>query len=169
MAFFPHLAEIGIERDEPDVDADAEAKIIRRKNSLLAEQIVARDMIKNRKKNPKASERIRARLEFDERLQSAKKFVDLWNYWRMFYLDAGPIYPKSKGQLTCIENIIEMAEKNGLSLSMLIATTHKAFCWRRFNPGFTDVLSRGLEYYDTLIDDVAADIDRSDYELRALQ
>jgi hypothetical protein len=126
-------------------------------------------MLKTQKKSPKVSEKIRALVEFDQRFKSAKEFLQMSNYWRNFYLDATPIYPKPKGQLTCIENIIEMAYESHLNLNILIGVTHKAFIKRRFNPNFTEVLARGIDYYESLYDQVVADTDRAEYEEEALR
>jgi len=93
----------------------------------------------------------------------------MWNYWRNFYCGATPIHPKTKGQLTCIENIIELAYENDLNLNILIGVTHKAFTKRRFNPNFTEVLARGIDYYESLYDQVIADTDRVEYEEEALR
>jgi len=167
--FFSHLAEIEIERDEPDIDPIKESKIILRRNALLAEKIVARNLLKPRKKNPKVSEKIRALLEFDQRLDSARVFVETWNYWRDFYFDVGPMSPKNKGQLTCIEKIIEMSQENNINLSILIGATHKAYVWRKIRPGFSEALSKGLEHYENLYDDVVSDLDKQEYEMGALR
>jgi len=166
--FYPHLAEIDIERDEPAIDPKREARIVSHRNAILAEQIVTKDLIRKRKKTSKVSEKVRALLEFDERFKSARHFMELWNFWREFYFDVGPIHPKNKSQLTCIEKIIEMAGDKKMNLSVLIGATHKAYVWRKVRPGFSETLSKGADHYENYSDQVSADLDRREYEEGAL-
>jgi len=158
--FYPHLAEIKITRDEPNSVGVVKSV------SNFATDIVTRDLLKNPKKKSDYKKKLARLLEYDQRYATAKKFMEQWNEWRDFYLDVGPIKPKTRGQLTSIENIIEMAKENDLNLNLLIATTHRAYKRRKFRPGFSAVIADGIDNYELHHDKVIADVERAEREER---
>lgn len=97
-------------------------------------------------------------------MRTVKDFMVQWNYWREFYFDLGPIQPKTKAQLTVIEDAIEFANKNDLKLPILIGAVHKAYLKRNFRPSYNVIVAYGLEYYDRYYDDIISDLDRKEYE-----
>ena len=105
--FYPHLSEITIARDEPNVDPKRELKLIQRRNSLMAAKVVTNHLLKNPKASKVSRKKLSDKIEFDERLATTKSFMETWNKWRDFYFDAKPMKVKNKSQLTCIEKIIE--------------------------------------------------------------
>jgi len=167
--FYPHLSEITIARDEPNIDPKKELKVIQRRNSLVASKVVTKDLLKNPKASKSSRKKLRDGIEFDERLSTTKKFMELWNKWRSFYFDAKPVRVKNKGQLTCIEKIIELARENEMNLSILIASTHKAFTRRKVMPGFTMTLAYGIEHYEQYANAVVDDIDKSESESQSYE
>lgn len=169
--FFPHLASIEIGREEPSADFDVRRakEIIRRRNSELAEKIVLKDLLKAPKASKKTDEKLRKMIEFDKRLDSTKRFMEKWNYWRYFYFNLAPIYPKNSVHLTCIENIIDISRENNIDLNLLIATVHRAFLTRKFKPSFQIVIAHGLEFYETFYDDVVCDVEKKEYERESIR
>ena len=75
--------------------------------------------------------------------------------------------PKTRGQLTQIENALEFIAKEGFELSVMIAVIHKAYEKRRFKPNFSAIVSYGADLYDVLYEKVMSDVDRADYERRS--
>ena len=167
--FYPHYAQMFIERDEPELDVGSQKAIVRKRFAALAERIVIKDDLKKVKKKNIVYKKIRDLHETDVRERSIEDFLEIWNRWRRFYFDVKDMKAKTKTQITTIENIIEMPEQNKLNLNMLIATTHKAYEKRRFRPNFNAVLSYGLEYYEEFYEEIMADIDRRNYEDEALK
>lgn len=108
-------------------------------------------------------------VETEERFKSVRGFMILWNKWRAFYFGLPDIQPKTRGQLTSIENAIEFCNENELSITMMIACVHKAFEKRRLRPSYSVIVSQGEEIYNVFYDLVIADIDRNDYVERAMK
>jgi len=129
------------------------------------EKIISRDCIRTHNETRKTKKKIENLIEFDERMKLVKDFMETWNYWRQFYLDLPATKPKTKGQLTCIENILDLVKEENVNLRMLIAATHKAYSLykRKYNPTYATVLHSGLDFYDKYYDDILIDIDK-DYE-----
>ena len=97
-------------------------------------------------------------------MRTVKDFMVQWNYWREFYLDLGPIQPKTKAQLTVIEDAIEFANKNDLKLPILIGAVHKAYLKRNFRPSYNVIVAYGLKWYEQFYEDILSDLDRAEYE-----
>jgi hypothetical protein len=164
MSFSPHLAQIQIERREPDqFNIDETTREIRKRNAQLAERIVVEGWLKRPKPKAKANKKLKRVIEFEERLKLTGDFMEIWNHWRHFYFELPAMKIKTPGQITGIENIAKLVEDEGLNLNMLIATTHKAFVWRKVNPNFNQVVFNGLEFYDRFYDEVQKDVDRQEY------
>lgn len=140
-----------------------------RKFDALSREIILREAVK--KKNPeranKAHEKVRKMFEFDERMKTHRSFMKAWNHWRGFYLELGPIEPKTSGQLTIIEKCIDFAKTRGMDLNMLIACVHKAFAKRKFRPSFQEIIARGEDHWG-LYDDVMADLEKDEYERKSM-
>lgn len=83
------------------------------------------------------------------------------------YLNAAPITPKNKAQLTSIERAIEFAKERDLDLNILIAVVHRSSKKRKFRPHFNMIEQHGEELYERFYDEVIADIDRWQYETEA--
>lgn len=166
--FTSHLSEISITRNEPNQDFDAEeaSRKVGRRFARLAEKIILNSWIKEPKpeKRAQAHARIRQLIEFDERMRSVKGFLAEWNRWRKLYFDLPAQEPKTKGQLTVIEDAVAFANEKELKLPILLGAVHKAFQKRKYRPNYHEVMLHGLEYYARYYDDVIADLDRMEYE-----
>ena len=167
-------AEISITRKEPDQTFDSEdaAKQVARRFAELATSIITKSILKapaDPNKISKAENKIRKAVEFDVRMGHIKGFMELWNKWRGFYLDLPPIHLKNSGQITTIEKAIDFCEAHGFRLTMMIAAIHKAHAKRTMRPNFNMIVLYGEEHYDSLYDDVIADIDRADHERKCLE
>jgi len=167
--FFPHLAEIKLVRDEPTIILSKRIELAKRRNAVLAERIVVGDYLKSPKKNKDSTERIRKLIEFDQRFDSTRSFMGIWNNWRYFYFERSPIMPKNKGQLTCIENILDLVKENDMDLNIFVGTVHCAHLKRRFMPGFSTALAYGTDCYEKMYGKVMSDLDRVEYESGALR
>lgn len=168
-----HLCEISVLRREPPKDYDTEKA--ERKLSLYfrttALEIISKDILMaapDPKKKKKAQKKIEDMIETDARKRSVASFLLEWNEWREFYLKAGPIVLKTKGQLTLIEDAIEFCNVNKFKTNMMIACVHRAYVGYKHNPNFDAVVRRGEELYEKNYDLVEADIDRDEYQERAL-
>jgi hypothetical protein len=161
--FGPHTSKIDIQRSEPtDLDLNQAIKKAAKRNAAITQKVVIGDLLKKVPDNAERSrKRILSRWESDERLKHLKPFLDSWNKWREFYTGAdNKWFPKNNGQLTAMENIIDMADKAGLHYDLIIACSFRAFEKRRFSLGLSNVLANGLEHYEKLIDDVLVDIEQ---------
>ena len=164
--FSPHLSQIEIYRREPRLlNFRMLEDCIMRRSIKEVEKIISKDSIKTHGDTKKTQKKIKNLIEIDERLRTVKRFMRVWNYWREFYFNLPEINPKTKGQLTCIENILELSKKERLNLNMLIAT-HKAYAIRRssYMPTYSTVLAQWEDFYEKFYDSVLVDIDREDYE-----
>ena len=134
--------------------------------------IVMRDLLttpKDPKAVKKAKKKIIDMVETEERKKSVSSFLREWNWWRDFYHKLPPVEIKTKSQLTMIENIIEFCNSNDYKINMMIACVQRAYVKYKFKPGFDVILKRGEELYDYHYDLVEADVDREDYEERAIR
>ncbi len=168
--FVSHLAVVDIKRIEPsNLDLDGIVNKVLLERESLAERIIISSWVNgdNRKAKKVISKKISEIDSLIERKQFVSQFMEIWNYWRMFYFDLNPIRPKTKSQLTQIENAVNLVKEKDLQLNLVIACTHKAFVWRKVNPAFHNLINAGLEKYDQYIDDVMVDIDRSYRDSRA--
>ena len=133
----------------------------------FAERIVLGSLLKEQKSENKklaVQKRLTEAYETEERMKSIREFMNRWNHWREFYFSLGPIAPKTKSQLTMIENSIAFSNEKGMDLNMVIACIHKAYKGRKFRPSFNAVELYGEEFYEKFYEDVLADIDNQDYE-----
>lgn len=172
--FAVHLSEISILRREPPKDFDTE-KAERKLSIFFRESvldIISKDILTaapDPKRKKKAQKKIEESIETDERKKSVASFLEEWNEWRDFYLKAGPITLKTKGQLTLIEDAIEFCNVNKYKINMMVACVHRAYVGYKHNPNFDAVIRRGEELYEKNYDLVEADIDREEYQERALR
>ena len=150
------MSQIEIHREEP---SSIDEKRVIERTLNMAEDIVKESWLKD-KKSKGSVMRVRRAYEFDARSKFAIPFLTKWNKWRDFYCNAKPLHIKTNGQLTCIEKIIQMTDEREINLDILIAATHRAYMNGRYNPGFSAVLSNGIEFYEKHHDNVLADIDR---------
>jgi hypothetical protein len=112
----------------------------------------------------RSSKRIEDLIEDEARRKSIVGFMEEWNKWRDFYFDLPPMEPKTKGQLTAIENAIQFADQHQFRISLLIACVMRAYKGSSFRPNFHAIVRRGEELYEMNYDLVLADVDRDDYE-----
>lgn len=168
--FFPHYAEIEIERREPSGSIELLEKVSKERISLMAERIVLKNSMQKKKTiTTKTKHKIKKLNEFDEIKKSLEGFLVMWNEWREFYLDAGPMRIKTKSQATVIENVMKFVKDNKLDLYIFIGTIHKAFEKRRVNPPFQFAMGDiALENYERLYEDVMSDLDKRKYQDEAL-
>lgn len=163
--FFPHFASINTKRQAPGVVTNRMSAKLRERNEDFVTGIVMNSWLRGdfAKSKKSVEKKISDISEIEIRSESARDFMEKWNFWRKFYFDLSPISPKTKSQLTQIEKIVLLSKSEDLRLTMLIGTVHKAFVWRKVNPGFQDILFKGLEYYERFHDIVISDIDSSNY------
>lgn len=167
--FYPHRATILTRRAEPtDLDVAQATAHVRRRHAALAERLVLRDLLQPRKVKAKTLRRISRQLQEVARRQDVQDFMAIWNHWRAFYFNLPPIQPKTGGQLTQIEALLAQADGDERHLRMLVAATHRAFVWRKVNPGFGDALLRGEEFVQRHAHEVVADVDQRAYRAAAL-
>lgn len=167
--FFPHFASIEVIRQEPlKIHEDAIEKILMR-NEDIASRIVIESYLRGDSAKPEKEirKKINNQNEIEIRIEFTRNFMILWNHWRNFYFDAPPVQPKNRGQLTQIENIIQLAEEKEIKLTLLIGSTHKAFVWRKVRPSFPEVISKGIEHYNNHSEEVIIDLDRLNYREKA--
>lgn len=172
--FASHTAQITVVRKEPsqEFDPDTASVVLARRFTELAERIVVGSLLKepkedNRKK--RAQKKLADLYEKDERMRGVRDFMNDWNHWRDFYFNLAPMMPKTRGQLTIIENCIEYAKERNMSINMLIACVHKAYEKRKLKPNYNEILINGEDHYERYWDDVMADIDARDMEERAIK
>jgi len=138
-----------------------------RRFAELCQRIVVKDTVG--KYNPvkaKAGNRklIKA-LEFEERRESAEKFMKMWNTWREFYFQAAPLEIKTSGQLTMIENAITHFKEKNIPINLVIACLHKSYQRsKNFRPSFSELVSKGEEKYNSFLDAVESDVEMSEME-----
>lgn len=174
--FAPHTAQITIARAEPAAGLDLEkaASAIRERNESLAEQCFVKLTLKTRPKNKAtAYERIVKAWEFDERLKPLQAFVEAWNRWRIFYNNGeenryyGDWEPKSLGQITMIETVLNTIEQHDLDLDYYIACGHKAYQRSRYPLTLNQLVAHGLDFFSRYLEDVKVDIDEEEYKITA--
>lgn len=134
-------------------------------------------MTKYRLKGPRskevkarAQERVKALWERELRLPYLKDFIESWNHWRNYYDEReyhSEWQPKNRASLTLVENIIDLAKQNELSLDIFIACGFKAFSRSKAPLNLQFLMSQGLEFFDRYSEDVNADQDRDEQERRA--
>ena len=172
--FAPHSAQIEVARTEPErLDLEAAIKAAKRRNGLIAIAGVTKFRLRgpvSKERRKKAQEKIKALWERELRLPYLKDFIESWNHWRNYY-DEREYHqdwePKNRAQLTLIENIIDLAKENELSLDIFIACGFKAFARSKAPLNLQFLFSQGLEFFDRYCEDVNADQDRDEQERRA--
>jgi len=172
--FAAHLSEISIDRKDPGqlFDADKASRQLARKFADLAAKIVQSSSLAappTPKARRSSEKKIRTLIETEERFKSVQGFMKDWNKWRAFYFDLGEVQPKSRGQLTSIENAVEFCTTGEYNLTMMIACIHKAYTRRTMRPAFNAIVAYGADLYEKFYDEVLADLDRADYEERAMR
>lgn len=163
---FSHLADATLKRQEPhNFDLDKARRKTQLRNERIAEHVVRKMALDGGFKisEKQVQKEIKKKTEIEIRSTAVIQFMDMWNHWRQFYFDLPPIRPKTKAQLTSIENAIQIVDENEINLTIFIACTHKAFVWRKVNPGFHDLIGRGLDYFEQHMDSVLTDIDHAAY------
>jgi len=165
--FRAHTSKIDVQRCEPVIDdLNAAIQKVLERNSALTKKIVLNGLIKSPKSKSKVQQKILSLFETDERRKRLTAVIVTWNEWRQFYSDE-PIpewTPKTKGQLTCLENIVEMAQQNELNLNIFIACCFKAYEKRYVRLSLQIALSQGLEFYDKWHNQVMYDYERLTYD-----
>jgi len=161
--FYPNCSEIEISRDEPTC-----ISIVSHTN--LANEIVTKNLLKPSAPKKDLKEKILKEKEFTRRYytQEVVEFVTIWNYWRDFYYQARSVKPKTKTQLTCIENILQYVEDNEMNLKIYLGTIHRGYLYRKHNPDFCTAWTYGADFYDKFYDEVVDDIMKSKYERESM-
>lgn len=166
--FYPHRAIILIRRAEPATQDHRQlGERARRRNALVAERLVLKDLLRPRPVNVQAERKLARKYEVLARREDVQEFMQVWNHWRQFYFGLDPVQPKTGGQLTQIERFLT-SEPDVNRRRMIVATTHKAFVWRNVNPGFGDLLVNGEDNLKRYRGEVVADVDRVAYARGAL-
>ena len=161
--FVAHKAQINIYRDEPEeIDlAGAKARVAKRNEKITAKALF--DHFRSKKPTRAAAVRLTKAHEFETRTESIGPFLEIWNEFRNLNGKESEWRPKTAGQVTMIENIIDMVENEGLDLRIFIGCAFKHISWSGRTPAFTQMLSRGLDFYDAHYDEVSVDLDIDEY------
>jgi len=165
--FAPHYAKIKIKRREPSLlDVEKARKILDRRVERLAYATVEKKILSTEKtsdKIAKAKKKFSNQILFDDRRQALRNFIDIFNKWRAFYTGRDAWRPKSLGQLTMIETIVDMVREEDLDLDIFVACCFKAVVkWKIKVPGFNLMKANGLEWYENYYEDVLAEVDASE-------
>ena len=168
--FYPHFSDYTVRRTEPQgLNIEVATAAAKKRNMRVAERMLYRSMMGKKKSREKdIHKKIQKGNEFDERLKTTAEFMVIWNRWRAFYLDLGPIQPKMSAQLTAIESALDIAKSNSFNLSVFIAAIHREFKRRKVNPGFNDLVRYGEEHYHKHYSGVVADLDDLEYQEEAM-
>ncbi len=168
MTFYPHQADFIISRSEPsERNLPTLTKRALHIQEVIAERIVFAAMMSrsnSKKKNREVTKKIRALDEHNDRLEGLEGFLESWNRWSLLYLNAPPVQPRYKGQITAAENAMTIAREAEIPLNLFIACLIKSFVGRRFPPRFTDLVAYGMEKWERHSSDIMKDIDRLERE-----
>jgi hypothetical protein len=162
--FFAASSEIEIKRvDTESVPIELRLKAIRR-NREIAMRVVMKDLLKK----PRSNARAILVNENDIRMIALKPFVAEWNEQARRYTDKYSNWqPKNKGQLTCIENILDMCEQRDMQLNILLASCFLAYSKRKHGLTLPVILAYGAEYYNAFAEQVYADLDEEISQTRS--
>jgi len=152
--FMPHTSQIEIKRSEPKLNADS-VRNVKKRNSDITLRVILRDLLKR----PKNNKRTLEVNEKDVRLGSLQPFIDEWNRFRLKYGAKFDWRPKTKGQLTCMEKILDICEQNNVKLNVILACCFKAYVFKRHALTLQIVLAYGMDYYDKFAEEVFAEMD----------
>lgn len=127
----------------------------------LAERIVFLDLkseTKTDKEKTVFKKKLKAQVEKEERIKNIEFFMNNWNKWRLYFYDLGEIQPKTKSQVTQIENIINWAEENRIDIDMLCAVVHRAHIKKSFRPSFSTVIAYGQEWLEKFQEEIESKV-----------
>lgn len=160
--FMPSTAVIKVKRREPAIKKIAEAiELVELRNRLITEKVITKSLLKSKPKSKVAGKKIAKAWELEKRMDSISPFLSAFNHWRRYYVEIFDEWtPKTSGQVTCIENIIEFCKEKDVDLSLYIGCQFKALEWKKATPSVQTIQSNGREKYNQFIDDVLSDIDQ---------
>ena len=168
--FAPHKAKIKVRRRQPTIEEVERAKkILKRRIERLATAAVEKDKIsveKTRSTIAKVEKAVQKKIEFDDRKEALRNFIESFNKWRNYFVpDREHAWrPKTLGQLRMIERVVDVVQENDLNQDLFVACSFKAVeKWKFKVPAFNQMLTKGAEWYEIYCEDVLATIDAEEY------
>jgi len=166
--FTPHLSEIEVERHEPSIeDLNLAEAVFKRRAERLARLTVEKELISSVKTTDTvrlATLKMQNKINFDNKREYAKVFIELFNKWRSYFCERDYAWrPKSMGQLKQIDSIVYMVREEGIDLDLFMACSFKAVArWKINVPAFNMMMARGVEWYYAYHEDILAEMDAHD-------